>query len=129
MSKSLPRSKFKWLNPEKFNLDKYKDDTLRGCVLEVNLEYPKELHELRSDHPLVLDKLEIKKEILSDYQLKIVDDFKISISNVKKLVPSVFVEEKYVLHHKNLQLYLSLRLKMKKTHRVLEFDSPKGLKS
>ena len=63
MSKSLPRSKFKWLNPEKFNLDKYKDDTLRGCVLEVNLEYPKELHELRSDHPLVLDKLEIKKEI------------------------------------------------------------------
>ena len=122
MSKPLSKSKFKWLNPEKFNLDKYKDNSLRGCVLEVNLEYPKDLHELHSDHPLVPEKLEIKREMLSDHPLKIVDDLKVSIGNVKKLVLNIFVKETYVLHHKNLQILLSLGLEMKKTHCVLEFD-------
>ena len=32
---------------------------MRGCILEVNLEYPKELHELNNDYPLASDKLEI----------------------------------------------------------------------
>ena len=122
MSKPLSKSKFKWLNPEKFNLDKYKDAILRGCVLEVNLEYPKDLHELHNDHPLVPEKLEIKREMLSDHPLKIVDDLKVSIGNVKKLVLNIFVEETYVLHHKNLQLLLSLGLEMKKAHCVLELD-------
>ena len=122
MSKPLSKSKFKWLNPEKLNLDKYKDASLRGCVLEVNLEYPKDLHELHSDHFLVPEKLEIKREMLSDHPLKIVDDLKVSIGNVKKLVLNIFVKETYVLHHKNLQLLLSLGLEMKKAHCVLEFD-------
>ena len=93
MSKPLSKSKFKWLNSEKFNLDKYKDASLRGCVLEVNLEYPKGLHELHSGHPLVPEKLEIKREMLSDHPLKIVDDLKVSIGNVKKLVLNIFVDE------------------------------------
>ena len=59
------------MNPEKFNLDKYKDASLRGYVLEVNLECPKDLHELHSDHPLVPEKLEIKREMLSDHPLKL----------------------------------------------------------
>ena len=33
MSKPLPTVRFKWLDPAKFNLDKYDDDSLRGCVL------------------------------------------------------------------------------------------------
>ena len=45
MSNSLHRSGFKWLDPIKFNLDKYKDDSLRDCNLEIDLEYLKELHE------------------------------------------------------------------------------------
>ena len=48
MSKSLQACRFKWLDHAKFNLDKYDDDkyyvisSLRGCILEINLEYPKE---------------------------------------------------------------------------------------
>ena len=42
--------------------------------------------------------------------------------NVEKLVPNLRDKEKYVLHYKNLQLYLSLGMKIKKVHRVLEFD-------
>ena len=54
---------------------------MRACLLEVDLE---ELHELYNDYPLALDKLEFKREIFSDYQLKIADDYNISIGYVKK---------------------------------------------
>ena len=66
MSKSLPTGGFKWLHPAKFHLDKCDDECSRGCVLEVDLEYPKKLHKLHKDYPLAADKLEIKKEMLSD---------------------------------------------------------------
>ena len=51
------------------------------------------------------NKIEIKQEMLSNYQLKIGDFYSISIGNVKKLkklVPNLFNKEKYVLHHENL---------------------------
>ena len=51
MSKYLQTGRFKWLNPVKFNLDKYDNDSLRGCVLKVDIEYLKELHELHNDYP------------------------------------------------------------------------------
>ena len=51
MSKHLPVGGFKWLDPAKFNLDKYDADNLRGCVLEFDLEYPKRLQKSRSSHP------------------------------------------------------------------------------
>ena len=65
--------------------------------LEVDLEYPKELHQLHNDYPLAPDKIEIKEEMLSNYQLQIADFYDIPIGNVKKLVPNFFVKEKYVL--------------------------------
>ena len=64
--------------------------------LEVDLEYPKELHQLHNDYPLAPDKIEIKEEMLSNYQLHIGDFYNIPIGNVKKLVP--IVKEKYVLN-------------------------------
>ena len=66
--------------------------------------------------------------MLSDYKLKIADLYNIPIGNVKKLVPNFFDKEKYVLHYVNLQLYLRLRLKLNKIHRVLEFNQSQWLK-
>ena len=86
---------------------------LKGCVLEVDLEYPKKLQELHNDYPLAPDKIEIKRE-MSNYKLKIADLYNISIANVKKLVLNVLDKEKYAIHYENLQLYLRLRLKLKK---------------
>ena len=90
MSKFLPTSGFKWIDPKEFNLNKYTSNSSEGCVLKVDLEYPKELRELHNDYPLAPDKIGIKKEMLPDYQLKIADLYNIPIGNVKKLVPNFF---------------------------------------
>ena len=73
-------------------------------------------------YPLTPDKIEIKREMLSEYQLKIADLHSIPSGIVKKLVPNFFDKEKYVFHYVNLELYLRLRLKLNKMHRVLEFN-------
>ena len=73
-----------WIDPKQFDLNKYTSNSSKGCVLVVYLEYPKELGELPNDYPLAPDKIEIKTEILSEYQLKIADLYNIPIDNVKK---------------------------------------------
>ena len=108
-------------------MNKYTSNSSKGCVLEVDLEYPKELRELHNDYPLAPDKIEIKREMLSNYQLKIADLHNIPIVHVKKLVPNFFVKEEYVIHYENL--YLKLGLKLKKIHRVLEFNQSQWLKN
>ena len=56
MSKFLPTNGFKWIDPKKFGLNKYVTNSSKGCVLKVDLEYPKELGELHNDYPLAPDK-------------------------------------------------------------------------
>ena len=70
-------------------MNKYSSDSFKGCALEVDLDYPKQLQELHKDYPLAPDKTEIKREMLSDYQLNITDIYNIPIGNVKKIVPNV----------------------------------------
>ena len=59
MSKFLPTSGFTWIDPKDFDSNRYKSQSLKGCVLEVDLEYPKELRELHNDYPLASDKVAI----------------------------------------------------------------------
>ena len=82
MSKFLPTSGFKWTNPTEFDLNEYISNSSKECVLEGELEYPRELRELRNDYPLALDKIEIKREMLSEYQLKNADLYNMPIGNV-----------------------------------------------
>ena len=98
MSKSFSTVGFKWLHTAKISRNKYDHDSLRSCVLEANLEDRKELQELHNNYPLSPDKLEIKKEMLYDYQWKIAADCNISVGNFKKSVPDFFDNESYVLH-------------------------------
>ena len=49
MSKFLPTSHFKWIDPKEFDLNKYNSNSSKGCVLEADLEYPKELRELHNN--------------------------------------------------------------------------------
>ena len=113
MSQPLPYSGFKWV-------DKPPTEPGKGCILEVDLEYPAELHESHNDYPLAPERLKVKKEWLSGYQANLLED--VNILNTEKLVPNLMDKTYYVLHYRNLQLYLSLGMKLKKIHRILEFN-------
>ena len=131
MSQALPTGDFKWLSQkqiEKINLGKYTDDSKKGLILEVDLEYPTELHNSHNDYPLGPEKVKVTNEMLSDYCKKIQKKFNISSGLVHKLIPTLNDKQKYVLHHKNLQSYLNLGLKLKRVHRVLEFNQSPWLK-
>ena len=78
-----------------------------GYFLEVDLEYPNELHELHNDYPLAPEKLAVSNDMLSTYCKNIADEYGIKVGNVKKLIPNLSNKTKYVLHYRNLQLYLS----------------------
>ena len=90
MSKPLPTGNFKWM--EKFN-----DWRNRPCILEVDLVYSKELHDLHNEYPLAPESLKV--------------------GNVDKLIPNLMNKERYVLHRDNLLLYESLGLNISKIHR------------
>ena len=70
MSQHLPTGGFKWLSEKKINklyLDKYIEDSEKGLILEVYLEYPKELHDLHNDYPCAPEKVKVTEDMLSDY--------------------------------------------------------------
>ena len=86
------------------------------------------MHDLHNDYPCAPEKVKVTEEMLSDYCKKIAEKHNISTALVHKLIPTLSEKQKYVLHYRNLQLYLDLGLKLKKTHRVLEFDQSPWLK-
>ena len=71
MSRFLPTSGFKQIDPEEFDLNKYSSNSSKGCVLKVDLEYPKQIWKLHNNYPQAGDKVEIKREILPNYQIQI----------------------------------------------------------
>ena len=89
-------------------------------MIECDLEYPKHLHKSHNDNPLAPEKLTAKEEWLSEYQTELLVNK--SMINITKLVPNLMDKNKYVVHYKNLMLYLSLGMKLKRIHRVLAFD-------
>ena len=66
--------------------------------------------------------------MLSDYCDEIADKYEIKVGDVKKLIPNLCNKTNYVLHYKNLQLYLSLGMKLTKIHRVLIFKQSDWMK-
>ena len=131
MSHYLPTSNFKWMTDKeisKIDLGKYKADCKKGLILEVDLEYPKELHDIHNDYPVAPEKVKVSNHMLSASCKKIAEKYNISIGLVSKLIPTLRDKNEYVLHYCNLQLYLDLGLKIKKVHRVLKFDQSPWLK-
>ena len=124
MTQYLPYGGFKWLNQKDisdFCLDSISKNSSIGNILEVDLEYPSELHDLHHDYPLAPQKLKISQDMLSKYCSDIANKYGIKIGGVNKLVSNLKNKEKFVIHYRNLQLYLSLGMKVSKVHRILKF--------
>ena len=124
MSQPLPYANLKWVEAD--NLIPKIEGI--GHIYEVDLEYPKELHDLHNDYPCAPEKIKVSDDMLSDYCREIKDKFNISSGNVHKLIPTLKHKKNYVLHEEILKLYLNLGLKLTKVHRVLEFSEKPWLK-
>ncbi|CAR98546.1 Protein CBG25579 [Caenorhabditis briggsae] len=120
MCQNLPTGDFQFetqssidiLNDESLKIKDYIDyfkNLGKGCIFEVDLEYPKELHSKHNDFPLCPENVKIDKQ------------------TVKKLCNTLFDKEKYVIHYENLLQCLQLGLKIKKIHRILNFKESNWL--
>ena len=92
MRQYLPINNLKWVkNIDKIEqmLMRIKSNSSTGYVLEVDLEYPQELHDIHNDYPSAPEKITIPKKWLSDYCLKFANVHNITTGTVKKLVPNL----------------------------------------
>ena len=130
----LPYGGVKWLSKEeikKLDLNYFTEwnsfeNSKIGYILEVDLEYCKELHDTHNDYPLCPEHTEVKYEMLSKYCKDIVDRYNVKVGGVKKLISNLHDKIRY--HYKNLKYYLSLGMKLVKIHRILKFKQKKWLK-
>ena len=118
MSSYLPYGGFKRLkNVHGFDVNSVSEKSPLGYILEVDLKYSVELTALCNDYPLAPEKLVITYDMLSDYCKNIAGEYDIKVNDVKKLIPNMGNKTNYMLHYRNLQLYLSLGMKLTKTHK------------
>jgi hypothetical protein len=121
MSQPLPTGDFKWVKDLKSlerGITDHPANSPEGYILEVDLEYPEELHDAHNTYPLAPECMVVKKEWMSGYQHNLLGA---TSAEVEKLVPNLRDKNRYVLHYRNLQLYLSLGMRLKKIHRALKF--------
>ena len=129
MSEYLPYDRFKWLkNVDEFDMMSVNEKSAIGYFLEVDLEYSDKLHELHNEYPLASEKPAVSSDMLSKYCKRIADKYKIKIRNVKKLIPNLGNKTNYSVHYRNLQLYLTLGMKLTKIHRVFQFKQSDRMK-
>ena len=113
MSQKLPVHSFKKMSNEEleniFNNQIVQVWEKTPCILEVDLEYPEELHDLHNDYPLCPERVECDR-------------------GVKKLIPNLRDKNNYVIHYKKLMQCLRLGMKLKKIHSGIKFIESAFLK-
>ena len=112
MSQNLPANNFKWVkDTSRINgefIKNYNENSKKGYILEVDVKYPKKLHDSHSDLPFFPRRMKIDK--------------------CKKLVCNLRDKKKYVVHIKSLKQALNHGLKLKQIHRIIEFNQEAWLK-
>ena len=100
---------FAWMNEEELqNWKRFVNEEGKGCILEVDLLYPRELHDLHNDFPLAPEILELGK--------------------VGKLTQNLRDKKDMVLHGRNLEQVLSLGMKLKSIKRGIKFSEKPFMK-
>ena len=124
MSQSLPTGGFRWVDDCDGLANTVKNlsaDGPEGCILEVDLEYPQELHDGHNAYPLAPERMVVKKDWMSEYKHNLLGAG-VAPTEVEKLVPNLRDKGRYILHYRNLQLYKSLGMRLTKVHRALRFE-------
>jgi hypothetical protein len=132
MSHALPVDEFRRLDKEEckhLNTNSVSDDNEDGFILEVDLDYPPELHDLHNEYPLAPEKMKVTENMLSPYARKLLEDIDLKGASTEKLIPNIHPKEIYVVHYRNLKLYLSLRMRLTRIHGVMTCKQQPWLKT
>lgn len=124
MSQKMPFDNHRWLSREEIdelNIQNIEDDADEGYILEVDLEYPPNLHDLHNDFPLAPVSRAVTPEEWSPYTKELAENFH-HVSTTPKLIGDLHSKTNYVVHYRNLKLYLRLGLQLGKVHRVIKFS-------
>ena len=128
MSEPLPVGEYKWMSRadiKKLRIRDLPDDDEYGYVFEVDLEYPAELHDRHNCYPLAVEHVKLTEQHLSHTAKELLHGQR--YSGVKKLVPNLNDKQRYVLHYRNLKLYMEQGLKLVRIHRVIRFRQSRWL--
>ena len=113
ISQKLPVNGFKWnKNTSKFNknvIRNYDENSNKGHIFEVDIEYPKNLHNLHNDLPFLSERMKINK--------------------CNKLICNLYDKNNYVIHIRALKQALNHGLIFKKMYRIFPFNQKAWLKS
>ena len=112
MSQSLPTGGFRWIklgdrNPKTI-VEELVDKKDRGYLLEVDVAYPRELHDSHNDPPFMCDRMKI--------------------NGVEKLIPNLYYKRKYIIHIKALKQAIDYGLVLERIHRCIEFKQSAWMK-
>ena len=125
MSQYLPTGGFRWVDSET-PLSNYTKTSERGAIFEVDLHYPKHLHDAHNDFPCAPERRAVDASELSPLSNIMDPDYN---DKSPKLLQTLYDKKNYIVHHSALQEYVKQGLVITKVHRVLEFIQSQWLKT
>ena len=102
MSQTLPTGGFRWVSINPNEISESATRTDKGYIPEVDVSYPKELHNPHNDLPFMCERMKI--------------------NGVEKMVPNPYDKKNYVIHFRVLDQAIAHGLILDRIHRVIEFD-------
>ena len=108
MSQSLPTGGFRWVDIRPDKISKLEKRKSKGYLLEVDVRYPKELHDSHNDLPFMCER--------------------IKINGVEKLIPNLYHKKRYVINIRALEQALKHGLVLERIHRAIEFKQSAWMK-
>ena len=103
-------------------------DSEVGHILEVDLSYPKELHDAHNEYPYCCEHATLRDDLLSPHAKHIAEKHELTIGKSSKLISSLTDKTRYVIHEINLKQAVDAGLKLTKIHRVVEFNQRPWMK-
>ena len=116
------------IDPESFSLDNVRADSDKSHILEVDLTYPKELHDFHNEYPYCCEHTTLTDEVLSPYAKHIAEKHDFTFEKRSKLISSLTDKKRYVIHKLNLKQAVDAGLELIKIHRVVEFNQKPWMK-
>ena len=108
MSQPLPARGFKWVDVKPDEISKLVNSSQKGYILEVDVRYPRELHDYDNDLPFMCGRM--------------------VINGVEKLVPNLYYKKRYLIHIRALEQALKHGLALECIHRAIEFKQSAWMK-